>query len=142
EEFLRFNGKLKGAIVITSEPRSLSPPTPLDQNEEIYHPMEEPPSPVGQPARPDPYDKYLQTVNATRKFLVEQGAVAVLRDSNKPHTLLGMTDATNEPFTLGPIPTAFITGEGYRLIWRLLKKGPVELEIEITNSVGETPVEV
>jgi len=142
EEFLRFNGKLKGAIVITSEPRSLSPPTPLDQNEEIYHPMEEPPSPVGQPARPDPYDKYLQTVNATRKFLVEQGAVAVLRDSNKPHALLGMTDATNEPFTLGPIPTAFITGEGYRLIWRLLKKGPVELEIEITNSVGETPVEV
>jgi carboxypeptidase Q len=73
---------------------------------------------------------------------VDQGAVAVLRDSHKPDALLNMTDATNEPFTVGPIPTAFITGEGYRLIWRLIKKGPVELEIEINNSVSDKPVEV
>ena len=142
EEFLRFAGKLNGAIVIMSEPRSLSPPKPMDQNAEIYHPMEEPPPPVGQPALPDPYDKYLETVKATRKFLVDQGAVALLRDSNKPQALLTMSDATNEPFTLGPIPTAYVTGEGYRLIWRLLRKGPVELEIEISNSVGDKPVEV
>jgi carboxypeptidase Q len=142
EEFARFAGKLKGAIVITQEPRSLSPPRMIDQNAEIYHQMEEPPPPVGQPAVPDPYDKYLETVQAMRKFLVEQGAVAILRDSGKPHALLTMTDATMEPFTLGAIPTAFITGEGYRLIYRLVKKGPVEAEIEITNSLSEKPVEV
>jgi carboxypeptidase Q len=142
EEFARFAGKLKGAIVIAQEPRSLSPPRSIDQNAEVYHPMEEPPAPVGQPALPDPYDKYLETIRATRKFLVEQGAVAVLRDSGKPYALLNMTDATIEPFTLGAIPTAFVTGEGYRLIYRLVKKGPVEVEIEITNSVGDKPVEV
>jgi carboxypeptidase Q len=142
QDFARFAGKLKGAIVIGQEPRPLSPPKPIDQNAEVLHPMEEPPAPVGQPALPDPYDKYLETVKATRKFLVEQGVVAVLRDSGKPHALLNMTDATNEPFTLGPIPSAFVTGEGYRLIWRLLKKGPVEVEIEIKNSTTDRPVEV
>src|SRR5450432_2988153 len=142
EDFAKFAGKLKGAIVITQEPRSLSPPRTIDQNAEVYHPMEEPPPPVGQPAAPDPYDKYLETVTAMRKFLVEQGAVAMLRDSGKPHALLNMTDATIEPFTLGTIPTAFITGEGYRLIYRLVKKGPVEMEIEISNSVSSKPVEV
>jgi carboxypeptidase Q len=142
EEFTKFAGKLKGAIVITTEPRPLSPPTAIDQNAEVFHPMEEPPPPVGQPALPDPYEKYLETVKATRKFLVDQGVLAVLRDSNKPHALLSMTDATNEPFTLGPIPTAFVTGEGYRLIWRSLKKGPVELEIEISNSASDKAVEV
>ena len=142
EDFARFAGKLRGAIVIASQPLPLSPPKPVDQNEEIDQPMEEPPPPVGQPALPDPYDKYLELVKATRKFLVDQGVVAVLRDSNKPHALLNMTDATSEPFTLGPIPTAFLTGEGYRLVWRLLKKGPVELEIEISNSVSDKPVEV
>jgi carboxypeptidase Q len=142
EEFAKFAGRLKGAIVITTEPRPFSPPEPIDQNADVYHPMEEPPPPVGEPALPDPYDKYLETVKATRKFLVDQGVVAVLRDANKPQALLNMTDATNEPFTVGPIPTAFITGEDYRLIWRLLKKGSVELEMEIANSVSEKPVEV
>lgn len=142
EDFAKFVGKLKGAIVITSEPRHLSPPEPIDQNAEVYHPMEEPPPRVGQPGLPDPYDKYLETVKTTRKFLVDQGALAVLRDANKPDALLSMTDASNEPFTVGPIPTAFITGEDYRLIWRLLKKAPVELEIEISNSVSDKPVEV
>jgi carboxypeptidase Q len=142
EDFAKFAGKLKGAIVIAQEPRPLSPPQPIDQNEEIYHPMEQPPAPVGQPALPDPYDKYLETVKAVRKFLVEQGAVAILRDSGKPQALLNMTDSTLEPFTLGTIPTAFITGEGYRLMYRLVKKGPVEVEIEITNSVSNKPVEV
>ena len=142
EDFAKFAGKLRGAIVIASEPIPLSPPKPVDQNEEIDQPMEEPPPPVGQPALPDPYDKYLELVKTTRKFLVDQGAVAVLRDAGKPHALLNMTDATNEPFTLGPIPTAFLSGEGYRLLWRLLKKGPVELEIEISNAVSDKPVEV
>jgi carboxypeptidase Q len=142
EEFAKFHGKLKGAIVIAQEPRVLSPPKPVDTNMEIYHPLEEPPAPVGSPALPDPYDKYLETINARTKFFVEEGVVAVLRDAGKPHGLLNMTDSTTDAFQLGAIPTAFITGEGYRLIYRLLKHGPVELEVEIRNSVSEKPVEV
>src|SRR6516164_5941159 len=142
EDFAKFHGKLKGALIIQQEPRSLSPAKPIDQNAEIYHPMEEPPAPVGQPAGPDPYEKYLEMIRARNKFFVDEGAVAILRDAGKPQALLNMTDGTTVPFQLGPLPSAFITGEGYRMIYRMLKKGPVELELEITNSLSEKPVEV
>jgi Zn-dependent M28 family amino/carboxypeptidase len=142
EDYEKYKGKLKGAIVIFQEPRPLSPPKPIDQNAEIYHPLEEPPPPVGQPGLPDPYEKYLETAKTRTAFLLREGVVAVLRDSNKPHALLNMTDGTTEPFQMGPLPTAFITGEGYRMIYRMLKKGPVEMEIEISNSLSKKPVEV
>ena len=142
EDFAKFKGKLKGAIVIMQEPRPLSPPKPVDRNAEIYHPLEEPPAPAGLPAAPSPYEKYLANMQAQMKFLVEEGAVAVLRDSNKPHGLLTMTSGTTVPFELGPLPLAFVTGEGYRMIFRMLKKGPVEVELEIKNTVSKKPVEV
>ena len=41
-----------------------------------------------------------------------------------------------------PIPTAFVTGEGYRMIYRMLKHGPVQVEIEMTNTFGDKPMEV
>jgi Zn-dependent M28 family amino/carboxypeptidase len=104
--------------------------------------MEEPPAPVGQPVAADPYEKYLANIRAQMKFLVEEGAAAVLRDSGKPHGLLTMTDGTTVPFELGPLPSAFVTGEGYRMIFRMLKKGPVEVELEIKNTLSKKPVEV
>ncbi|HWY08578.1 MAG TPA: M20/M25/M40 family metallo-hydrolase, partial [Candidatus Acidoferrales bacterium] len=142
EDYEKYKGKLKGAIVIFQEPKPLSPPKPIDQSAEIYHPLEEPPPPVGQPGIPDPYEKYLEAIKTRTAFLLKEGVVAVLRDANKPHGLLNMTDGTPEPFKLGPLPTAFITGEGYRMIYRMLKKGPVELEIEISNTLSKKPVEV
>ena len=142
KDFEKFKGKLKGAIVIAREPQPLSPPKQIDQNREIYHPLEEPPARVGEPAKPDPYDKYLETLKARYKFWKDEGVMAVLADSNKPHALLNMTDGTTEPFEMGPLPSAFVTGEGYRMIYRMLKKGPVEVEIEISNSLSKKPVEV
>jgi Zn-dependent M28 family amino/carboxypeptidase len=142
EDFAKFKGKLKGAIVILQEPRPLSPPKPTDQNSEVYHPLEEPPTPVGQPAAADPYEKYLELLRAQMKFLSEEGVVAVLRDSGKPHGLLNMTSGTTVPFEMGPLPAAFVTGEGYRMIFRMLKKGPVEVELEIQNTLSAKPVEV
>ena len=142
EDFEKYKGKLKGAIVIFQEPKPLSPPKLIDQNAEIYHPLEEPPPPAGQPGLPDPYEKYLESLKARTGFLLREGVVAVLRDANKPHALLNMTDGTTEPFQIGPLPSAFIAGEGYRMIYRMLKKGPVELEIEISNSLSKKPVEV
>ena len=32
--------------------------------------------------------------------------------------------------------------ESYRLIWRLLKQGPVEVEVNIKNAIGDRPVKV
>ena len=142
KDFAKFKGKLKGAIVILTDPQPLSPPRMIDQNREVYHPMEEPPAPAGQPARPDPYEKYLQQAKERNKFLKDEGVLAVLRDAGKPHALLNMTDGTTEPFQMGPLTAAFVTGEGYRMIFRMLKKGPVEVELNIANTLSKKPVEV
>jgi len=142
EDFAKFKGELKGTIVITSEPQPLSPPKVIGRNVEIYHPMEEPPVPVGQPAAPGRNETVRANALAARKFLVDEGVAVVLRDSGKPHGLLNMTSASAKPFEMGPLETAFVTGEGYRMIFRMLKKGPVEVEIEIKNTLSKKPVEV
>jgi len=142
EDYTKFHGRLHGAIVIYQEPRPLSPPKQIDQNQEIYHPLEEPPPSPGQPGPPDPYEMFMRVLKTRMQFLKEEGVVALLRDSGKPHGLLNMTDATFEPFQTGPLPSAFVTGEDYRMLYRMVKKGSVEMELEISNSVSKKPVEV
>jgi carboxypeptidase Q len=142
EDFGKFQGKLKGAIVIYQEPESLSPPKPVDPNPAASRPMQQPPPRMGEPPISDPYDAFMQAAKERTQFFKEEGVAAVLRDSSKPHALLNMTDISLERYAPGVIPTAFITGEGYRMIFRLLKHGPVQVEIEMTNTMGDKPVEV
>ena len=142
EEFAKFHGKLKGAIVISQEPASLSPPKADDPNAQVTRPMQQPPPKIGEPALPDPYEMFLQSVKERTEFFKKEGVAAVLRDSNKPHGLLNMTDVSLEKYGVGPIPTAFITGEGYRMLFRLVKQGPVQVEMAMSNSFSAKPVEV
>jgi len=142
DDFAKYKGKLKGAIVITNEPQPLSPPRPEDANAEYFRPMQTPPSPAGQPPAPSPFAPLLELGRARNEFFKTEGVAVVLRDSNKPHALLNMTGVGGEKFDIGPIPNAFITGEGYRMIWRLLKHGPVTVEINMTNSFSDKAVEV
>jgi carboxypeptidase Q len=142
EDLAKFRGKLKGAVVIYQEPASLSPPKPEDVNEEYVRPMQAPPPVKGQPAPPSPFAALIEMARARNEFFKQEGVAAVLRDSNKPHGLLNMTGVGGEKFDIGPIPSAFITGEGYRMLWRMLKHGPVTVELEITNTIGEKPMEV
>jgi len=142
DDFAKYKGKLKGAIVIATEPQPLSPPRPEDANAEYVRPMQAPPPPAGQPPAPSPFAALVELGRARNEFFKAEGVAAVLRDSNKPHALLNMTGVGGEKFDIGPIPNAFITGEGYRLIWRLLKHGSVTVEISMTNSFSDKPVEV
>jgi carboxypeptidase Q len=142
EEFAKFHGKLKSAVVIYQEPASLSPPKPADPRAEVIRPMQQPPPRIGEPPSPDPYNAFLQTAKDRTQFFKDEGVAAILRDSNKPHALLNMTDISLERYAPGIIPTAFITGESYRLIFRLLKHGPVQAEIEMTNVMGDQPMAV
>jgi carboxypeptidase Q len=142
EDFEKFRGKLKGTIVIYQEPASLSPPRPEDPNRELIRPLQEPPPMPGQPAAPSPFAVFAEVARARNEFFQKEGVAVVLRDSNKPHGLLNMTSVGGETFERGLIPTAFITGEGYRMLFRMLKQGTVEIEIEITNSFSDKPVEV
>ena len=52
QDFDKYKGKLKGAIVIATEPAPLSPPKPEDPNDEIMRPMQAPPPVKGQPPAP------------------------------------------------------------------------------------------
>jgi carboxypeptidase Q len=142
EEFEKFRGKLKGAIVIYQEPESLSPPKPDDPTRPVTRPMQAPPPLKGQPAVPSPFAAQQEVGRARSEFFKQEGVAVVLRDSNKPHGLLNMTGVGGEKFEIGAIPTAFITGEGYRLLFRMLKRGKVEVEIEMTNSFGDKPMDV
>src|SRR6202140_4992291 len=142
EEFEKFRGKLKGAVVIFQEPTSLSPPKPEDSRGEYVRAMQAPPPMKGEPPAPSPYALLQEAAKARTAFFKQEGVAAVLRDSNKPHALLNMTGVGGEKFEIGAIPTAFVTGEGYRMLFRMLKRGSVEVELEMTNSFSEKPVEV
>lgn len=142
EDFEKFRGKLKGAVVIYQEAASLSPPKPEDSRSEVVRAMQEPPPMKGEPPAPPPYAALQEMAKARTAFFKQEGVAAVLRDSNKPHALLNMTGIGGEKFEIGAIPTAFVTGEGYRMIFRMMKHGPVEVELEMTNSFSDRPVEV
>lgn len=142
KDFAKFHGKLKGAIVIYQEPASLSPPQPVDPYRAFTRPMQKPPARIGELPEGDPYEAFLQAEKDRDTFWKDEGVAAVLRDSAKPQGLLNMTDISLSRYAEGLVPTAFMTGEGYRMIWRLMKHGPVTVEIEMTNTFGTKPVEV
>ncbi len=96
----------------------------------------------GDPIPPSPFGNFAAAARERNEFFKQEGVAAVLRDSNKPHALLNMTGVGGEKFDIGAIPNAFITGEGYRMIFRLLQHGPVVIEMEITNTIVDGPMDV
>src|SRR5882724_7941299 len=96
----------------------------------------------GDPIPTSPFAALAAAARERNEFFKQEGVAAVLRDSNKPHALLNMTGVGGEKFDIGPIPTAFITGEGYRMLYRMLQHGPVEVEIEITNTISDAATDV
>ena len=130
DELSPYKGKLKGAWVLLSEvsvqPSPKAPRTNLDG--EMRRRMRD-------------YSRLREFRPALRKFLVAEGAAGILIDSNKEHGLVNMTTAASN-FTQALLPEAFLTTESYGLIWRLLKRGPVEIEIDMKNTFSTGPVEV
>jgi hypothetical protein len=140
EEFPRFEGKLKGAVVIRTEPGSLSPPPPLDPDAVILGPMQRP---LLGPEKPPLRDT--RVINWQRnaeqmEFFKKEGVAAVLVDSDKPYGLLNMGILV-AGYDISLVPAAYVTGEGYRMLFRMLKKGPVVVEIEIANTISDNAVQ-
>ena len=129
----QYKGKLKGAWILTAEVSTQ--PTVRKPAEDMLFSQ--------RPRRPQAgnFQELRRVRAALRDFLIAEGAAGQLIDSNKEHGLVNMTGATND-FTIAKIPVAFLTTESYGLIWRLLKRGAVEIEIDIKNTVTDGPVEV
>ncbi len=130
DQLAAYKGKLRGAWVITREVSvQPSPKAPQKDLESEYR------------RRMRDYMRLRAFQPVLRKFLVEEGIAGQLVDSNKEHGLVNMTGATSN-FTIAEFPEAFLTTESYGLIWRLLKRGPVEVEITMQNTYSQGPVEV
>jgi carboxypeptidase Q len=145
EDLAQFKGKLKGAIVISAEPAPLPPadqpaPNPQDIAYQESFLLVAPKRPG--PPQPAFGPGFRQFMQARTEFYKSEGVVATLTDSGKPDGLLNMTGMGGRNYDIAPIPAAFVSSESYGLIWRLLQRGPVELELDIKNSIGDKPVEV
>ena len=124
EELQPYKGRLRGAIVITGEPEKLPAPYEAPRS-----PLLNPPgTPPGLPAPAQPFGPAAQRFRQERDaFFKSEGVAAVLRDSSKPHGLLNMSGIGGREYNVGAVPTAYVTTEGYRLIWRLSQRGPLEV---------------
>jgi len=130
DELNPYKGKLKGAWVLFSEVSVQ--PTPKQPKPTLESEMRR---------RISDYARQRDFRRESRKFLVAEGAAGMLRDSNKEHGLINMTGATGT-FSPSELPDVFLTTESYGLIWRLLKRGPVEIEVDLKNTFSTGPVEV
>jgi hypothetical protein len=134
-ELQRYRGRLGGAITILETPRQVDSPY-LIVHAPVAFPLTEPVIPERKEVTaPEPFYKL------RAKFLKEQGVTAILRDSANPHNLMRMSNASDGDYGPGLMPTAFLTHEDYCLIWRLLDRGAVKVELEISNSFSTGPVE-
>jgi hypothetical protein len=130
DELAAYKGKLKGAWVVLSEVSvQPSPRRPAENMERQYR------------RRIRDFMRLREFRRELDKFLVAEGVAGKLVDSSKEHGLINMTGATSN-YTPAEIPEAFLTTESYGLIWRLLRRGPVEVEIDLKNTFSDGPVEV
>lgn len=146
EAFAKYRGKLHNAIVLTSPPADVPPPstpqqagtpTPLPQENAANEGGGSRRVPSAQGVPFAPFRRQLA------QLLKEEGAACTFRDSGKEHALLNMTSGgAGEAFSQAPLPGAFITHEGYTLLWRLMKRGTVQVEVNISNTFTPGPIDV
>jgi carboxypeptidase Q len=131
-----FRGKLKGSIVICDKPSELMSQEPA--NGPFSGPDVQAPGPPESrtPSEEQKFDK------DRRSFFKEEGVAAVLYDSGKHNGLLSVSYVAKDYEFREALPAAMLTHEDYTLIWRLLQKGDVEVEIALNNSFSESSVEV
>jgi carboxypeptidase Q len=130
DELAPYKGRLKGAWVVLLE--ASVQPSPKQPRTNLDGEMKK---------RINNYIRMRTFGPQLKKFLVAEGVAGILRDSNKEHGLVDMTGASAN-FSPAELPEAFLTNESYGLIWRLLKRGPVEVEIDLQNTFSKGEVEV
>lgn len=136
DELQRYKGKLRGAIIIYDKPSALT--SGETANGPYSGPEVQAPKPPEHrtPSEDEKFDK------ERKSFLKGEGASAVLYDSGKHNALVSVSNVADDYDFLNALPTAMLTHEDYSLVWRLLQKGEVEVQIALNNSFSDGPVEV
>jgi carboxypeptidase Q len=129
-EIEKYRGHLKGAIVLTRTPAEVPSDVPDNAFDAVLPPPRGIPHPQSLP--PGARRKLLASL------LMEEQVAAVLLDSAKTDSLFTMgTMATYQPTDM---PVAFVTHESYSLLYRLARKGPVTMRLNIAGSFSFGPV--
>jgi Zn-dependent M28 family amino/carboxypeptidase len=130
DDIAKYKGKLKGAIVLPSEPAKL--PGPEQDVENAYDAVIPPQHGVAQPRR-------VNLFRALRDIAAEQPAVLLL-DSGKTDSLFNMGGGFGG-YNPSQVPMAFITHEDYSLIYRLSQAGPVSMKVNLTGTFSPGPAD-
>jgi len=156
----KYKGKLKNAVILRNPPTNIAPITDFGPGSSLtFKPgepkkdeakKEEPKKEVPPPALP-PRQSF-EELRAFRReladFLKEEGAVAMLVDSAKPHGLLVTSGGWREGdrgTPQEPLVSLFVAHEHYALLHRLATRPggtPPKVEIEVTNKFLPGPITV
>jgi hypothetical protein len=127
EDLQAYRGKLRGSIVITTQPARMVPDKPADNSLDVLD-IERPP---GEPELSS--NERRRYRRQMQEFFEKEGVIAILREGAKEFRLLNMSSEGGTEYNLSPLPSAFIAHEDYLRLWRLLARGPVQVALDIRN---------
>ncbi|HEV1994102.1 MAG TPA: M20/M25/M40 family metallo-hydrolase, partial [Candidatus Acidoferrum sp.] len=138
EDLEKYRGKLKGVIILLGHPREMEAP-----GNPMTTPWGEETIPIAHPKGEAPYvsGDYRKVRMAITKMISDEKPLAVLIGSEKEYELLNMTTYSRDYQPAGA-PVAYVARENYRLLWRFLDEGPVQVEVDIQAKLGGKTVEV
>jgi len=141
EDYKKYEGKLKNAIVLFSAPAKPN-----------HHPSRDTPETrqrrglMGTDEAGNDEDALLQRTGDKRSaFLKKEGAAVTVLDAGKPQMLLNMSGAwTAKPEdTTRVLPRIVLSNEHYSMLYRLTKRNvPVTVQVEIKNKFIKGPIDV
>jgi hypothetical protein len=171
-EMAAYKGKLKNAIVLPGPPSHVRPFTekgwPQIWIGQRPGAVTERPAPAAKPSsggngKAPPSAKQPAGIGSTdifsmvgeagfmaalTEFLRNEGAVALLRDSAKPHGLLNMSGSwsgSDRASAVAPLPTLYVAHEHYAQLYRLASRpapARTRIELEVLNKITPGPVAV
>jgi hypothetical protein len=124
-----YKGALGGAIVLLAEPADVSKRPSWDP-----YPWEQRVKELEEQRRKDKENP--DFTNKRVAFLKDEGAIAVVRDSDKDWGLMNMGGAGGQNPDTPVLPTVYTTHENYLLLWRLMKRGRTVVDLNVSNSLG------
>jgi carboxypeptidase Q len=130
-DFDKYEGQLKGAVVLEGKPDSMRPEN--EEADNAYDAVIPPPRGL-----PQPRMSFREHLQLFKLIAAEQPAV-VLLDSGKWDNLFNMAGGYNK-YQPSEVPMAFISHEDYDLIYRLQQAGPVNMKVSLNGSFSAGPV--
>jgi carboxypeptidase Q len=137
EDYKKYEGKLKNAIVLFSAPAKPN-----------HHPSRVAP---GQRRgmfgtdEADETDAQRQAADKRTAFLKKEGVAVTLVDAGKPQMLLNMSGSwgAKPEETMKGLPRVVLANEHYSMLYRLLQRNvPVTVQVEVKNKFVKGPIDV